>query len=107
MPANSRHRKKGQAMTDTDKTVAEIMALHHVAAKKHAEWCMCGGPDEKRKAHESLQADVALEQAIRRAVDWEQVAWIDEFGNAFPMAAWAKSEVKAKWRPLYARRQDQ
>ena len=53
----------------SDKTVAELMALHHVAARKHAEWCMCGGPDEKKKAHESLQADVALEQAIRRAVD--------------------------------------
>ena len=29
------------------------------------------------------------------------VAWLDEFGNTFPLTAWAKSEVKAKWRPLF------
>ena len=29
------------------------------------------------------------------------VAWIDEFGNTFPLAAWAKSEVREKWKPLY------
>lgn len=103
----------------SDKTVAELMALHHVAARKHAEWCMCGGPDEKKKAHESLQADVALEQAIRRAVDWgEPVAYADWLvGKEYHKRLhWIKvvgdPDGKAwisefRWEYLYARRQDQ
>lgn len=31
----------------------------------------------------------------------EPVAWIDEFGNVWPLGAWVKSEVRAKWKPLY------
>lgn len=49
------------------------------------------------KAIDAAQA--CLSRAEAPAI--EPVAWIDEFGNVFPLAAWVKSEVKAKWRPLY------
>lgn len=53
------------------KTVAELMAQiwdYGLACSQH---------------HESArERGIAIEQAIRRAVDWEQVAWLCEFVTA-------------------------
>ena len=40
-------------------------------------------------------------EAIEQPAQQEPVAWIDEYGNAFPLAAKQYSVVGKHWKPLY------
>ena len=46
-----------------------------------------------------------MNERIKEALaqpEQEPVAWIDEYGNAFPLAAKQYSVVGKHWKPLYA-----
>ena len=54
------------------------------------------------------QADAALAATAAPAEHPKPVAWMDEFGNVFPLSAWKNPErashhdiYKKPWKPLY------
>ena len=57
----------------------------------------CGAmcPEENWNRRSALAAQPA--EPVANA----PVAWLDEFGNVFPLGAWVRSEVREKWKPLY------
>ena len=89
--------------TEADKITAELMALADAFADEFAcgERAPAALPKEIRRA---AMARVALEQAIRRAVDWEQVGVTLynpptlEYG-----VKWSTTKPLLHGTPLYAR----
>ena len=48
----------------------------------------------------NCQTITAIKEALAQT-DQEPVAWVDEYGNAFPLAAKQYSIVGKHWKPLY------
>lgn len=89
----------------TDKTVAELMALADAYAGSHASLIACGesnwGPVKER---------AALEQAIRRALEWGEPvaevgpAWSLVYVGSAPVAEICRNHPGLRiGTPLYAR----
>jgi hypothetical protein len=60
-----------------------------------------------RARNSRLDAEIAvLTEMVRvlshKLAEQEPVAWLDEYGNAFPLAAKQYSVVGKHWKPLYA-----
>jgi len=72
--------------------------MSHIEAMKQALEAL-----EDAKTHGLVYVNeiVDLRQAIAEAEKQEPVAWLDEYGNAFPLAAKQYSVVGKYWKPIY------
>lgn len=80
--------------------IVERDNLRHELKTAQEGWrCECSTDDACRFARErdALRAQLAAIAAT------EPVAWIDEYGNAFPLAARQYSTVGKGWKPLFTR----
>lgn len=97
--------------TEADKIVAELMALadEYSAAARDAQFAFMSR-DAGLKYSEQVHAEarVALEQAIRRAVDWKLVACVVEPMHGNNGITWGREahlNPPPVGTPLYARSQ--
>jgi hypothetical protein len=70
-----------------EQAALKVCELWSMGAKSYGEMC-------------------ALQDALALPEDAEPVAWMDEYGNAFPLAAYNGGkhwldDYKIKWKPLY------
>ena len=93
----------------TDEQHAQIVEALNTAvdnAKNHAEnvhESYRGYYPERHAAADRDVIDATIALATLQAfTEMEVVAWIDEWGNAFPLASRKFSIVGENWKPLYA-----
>ena len=80
-----------------DKLEAQAERIKFLEADRNLEKKMRKDADEYA---DQLRAQISEIAEIEKA---EPVAWIDEYGNAFPLAARQYSIVGKGWRPLFTR----
>ena len=80
--------------------IVERDNLRHELKVAHEGWrCECSTDDACRFARERD----ALRAQLDAIAATEPVAWIDEYGNTFPLAARQYSIVGKGWKPLFTR----
>ena len=94
--------RHGEPVALTDDLVETFVTQYNDVYCDQRRAGVTGGDAECKAMREVLTLALgALASPPPAPVRPEPVAWLDEFGNTFPLAAWEKSQVSAKWRRLY------